>query len=214
QHDLAEHVVHLVRAGVVELVALEIDFGARFLGAVRLSAVLGEPLGEIERRRPSDVVGQIPVHLFLEGRIVLRGGVGLLQLKDQRHQRLGDETAAIDAEMAALVRPGSKCVRLLDGHRLLVMPAPRAARMNSRILCGSFCPGARSTPEDTSTPSARVMRSASPTFSASRPPESMNGTVRSTCPSNPQSKRRPRPPGRVAALGARASKMRLSATPT
>ena len=28
QHDLAEHVVHLVRAGVVELLALEIDFGA------------------------------------------------------------------------------------------------------------------------------------------------------------------------------------------
>ena len=35
QHDLAEHVVHLVRAGVVELLALEIDFGA----AEQLSAV-------------------------------------------------------------------------------------------------------------------------------------------------------------------------------
>ena len=28
QHDLAEHIVHLVRAGVVELLALEIDFRA------------------------------------------------------------------------------------------------------------------------------------------------------------------------------------------
>jgi hypothetical protein len=33
QHDLAEHVVHLVRAGVIELFALEIDF--------RAAAVLG-----------------------------------------------------------------------------------------------------------------------------------------------------------------------------
>ena len=28
QHDLAEHVVHLVRAGVIEVLALEIDFRA------------------------------------------------------------------------------------------------------------------------------------------------------------------------------------------
>ena len=28
QHDLAEHVVHLVRAGVVEVLALEVDFRA------------------------------------------------------------------------------------------------------------------------------------------------------------------------------------------
>ena len=41
QHDLAEHVVHLVRAGVIELLALEIDLGA--------AAVLGEALGKIER---------------------------------------------------------------------------------------------------------------------------------------------------------------------
>ena len=31
--------------------------------------------------------------------------VGLLDVEDQRHQRLGDEAAAIDAEMAALVGP-------------------------------------------------------------------------------------------------------------
>ena len=42
QHDLAEHVVHLVRAGVVEVLALEVDFGAAAGGlaqcAVRRSA--------------------------------------------------------------------------------------------------------------------------------------------------------------------------------
>ena len=55
--------------------------------------------------------------------------------------------------------------------------AARAARTKARILSGSFSPGARSTPEETSTPGARVMRSASATLPASSPPESMNGTL-------------------------------------
>ncbi len=63
QHDLAEHVVHLVRAGVVELLALEVDLGA--------AEMLGEALGEIERRGPADIVLEIAVHLGLEGRIGL-----------------------------------------------------------------------------------------------------------------------------------------------
>ena len=53
------------------------------------------------------------VHLALERRIGLGRGVGLLQLEDQRHQRLGDEAAAIDAEMAALVGPGAERIGLL-----------------------------------------------------------------------------------------------------
>ena len=65
----------------------------------------------------------------------------------------------------------------------LILPAfrrhseARAARMKARILSGSFTPGALSTPEETSTPGARVMRSASATFSGIRPPDSMNGIV-------------------------------------
>ena len=39
QQDLAQHVVDLVRAGVVELVALEIELGA--------AEMPGQPLGEI-----------------------------------------------------------------------------------------------------------------------------------------------------------------------
>ena len=57
------------------------------------------------------------VHLRLEGRVGLGVGVGLLQFEDERHQRLGDEAAAIDAEMAALVGAGAEGIRLLlDGH--------------------------------------------------------------------------------------------------
>ncbi len=42
EQDLAEAIVDLVRAGVVQLLALEID--------LRAAEMLGQPLGEIERR--------------------------------------------------------------------------------------------------------------------------------------------------------------------
>ena len=109
EQDLAEHVVDLVRAGVVQLVALEID--------LRPAEALGEPLGEIERARPPDIVLQEVVQLGVEGRVGLRLRVGLLELEDQRHQRLGDEPAAVDAEPAALVRPLAEGVGLVElGH--------------------------------------------------------------------------------------------------
>ena len=104
QHDLAEHIVYLVRAGVIELLALEID--------LRAAAVLGEPLGEIERRRPADIGREMAVHLGLEVGIGLGIGVGPLEIEDQRHQRLGDEAAAIEAEMAALVGAAAIGVQL------------------------------------------------------------------------------------------------------
>src|SRR5262249_30181452 len=209
EQDLAEHVVDLVRAGVIEVLALEIDFRpAR--AATGGTKMLGQALGEIERRRPPDVILEVGVHLAAEARVVLRLGVSLLQLENQRHQRLGDEAAAVQPEMPALVGPGAERIELLDGHVLLmalsgaaslVAPA-RAAAMKARILCGSSPPGARSTPEETSTAGAAVMRSASTTLSASRPPESMNGTRVSTFSSSRQSKRLPSPPGRVASSSA------------
>jgi hypothetical protein len=46
EQDLAEAIVDLVRAGVVQLVALEVDLGA--------AEMLGQALGEIEREgRPT-----------------------------------------------------------------------------------------------------------------------------------------------------------------
>ena len=57
------------------------------------------------------------VELGVEGRVRLRLRVGVLQLEDQRHQRLGDEPAAVDAEPAALVRPLAEGVGLVElGH--------------------------------------------------------------------------------------------------
>src|SRR5450830_1721357 len=145
--------------------------------------MLRETFRKIERRRPPDIVRQMAVHFALKFRIGLSRRVGFLQIEDQRHQRLGDETAAIDAEMPALVGAGAERIGLRRAHLLLTildapssrMSAERAARMKARILAGSLTPGERSTPEDTSTPGALVMRIASVTLPASSPPDSMNG---------------------------------------
>ena len=75
EQDLAEAVVDLVRAGVVQLLALEIDLGA----APRSRGDLedgGQPLGEIERARAADIVRVECVELGLEGRSFLGRLVG------------------------------------------------------------------------------------------------------------------------------------------
>ena len=95
--NLADAVVDLVRAGVVELVALEVDF--------RPAEMFGQPLGEIHRRRPSDIVLQQPVELFPELRVFLGARIFLLEVEHQRHQRLGDETPAELAETSVGVGP-------------------------------------------------------------------------------------------------------------
>src|SRR5262249_49701038 len=208
--------------GVIEILALEIDLrpaGAAARGG-EAAKMLGHALGEVERRRPPDIILEVAVHLAAEAGIVPRLGVGRLQLQNERHQRLGHETAAVEPEMSTLVGSGAERIELLDGHALLTAfsgaesfsTAARAAAMKARILSGSFSPGARSTPEETSTPGAAVMRSAWATFSASRPPESMNGRRVCTFSRSRQSKRRPSPPGRVASASARASKISRSAT--
>ena len=60
QQDLAHAGVDLVRAGVVQLVALEVDLGA--------AEMPGQPLGEPQRAGPADVVLQVVVQLRLERR--------------------------------------------------------------------------------------------------------------------------------------------------
>ena len=57
--------------------------------------------------------------------MVLRIGlcrlVGIVQLQDQRHQCFGDEPAAINTEMAALIRPGPIGIRRARGHEILLL---------------------------------------------------------------------------------------------
>src|SRR5262249_2356219 len=97
--DLPQAIVDLVRAGVVQLVALEVDLGA--------AEMPGETLGEIERARPSAIVGKKIVELCLEGGVGLGLGISPLKIQDQRHESFSHIAAAIEPEMAALVRPSA-----------------------------------------------------------------------------------------------------------
>ena len=72
EQDLAQAIVDLVRAGVIEVFALEIDF--------RAAEMLGQALGEIERAFAADIMRQQPVQFGLEGRILLGRLIGLLQI--------------------------------------------------------------------------------------------------------------------------------------
>src|SRR5512147_966332 len=139
------------------------------------------------------------VHLRLKGRVGLGFAVGALEIEDQRHQRLGDEAAAIDAEMPALIRPATIGIQLIRrgscAHDALARgcsDACLAALMKLATSFASFSPRARSTPEETSTSVAPVTLIASPTVSAVNPPERAKGGF--TPVSDCQSKGTPLPP--------------------
>ena len=97
EQHLAEAVIDLVGAGMVQLVALEIDF--------RPAEMLGQALGEIERRRAAHIVGPQVLHLGREGGVLLGLAILGLQLQHEGHQRLGDIASAELAEPAIRVRP-------------------------------------------------------------------------------------------------------------
>jgi hypothetical protein len=59
---------------MIEIFALEVDLGA--------AELLRQAFGEIQRRRPPDIMGKIVIHFLLIGRIGLGVGIGLLQFKD------------------------------------------------------------------------------------------------------------------------------------
>src|SRR5262249_37071978 len=108
QHDLTEHIVHFMRAGVIQFFALEVD--------LRAAAVLSESLRKIKRGWPADIVGKMALHFLLESKVGLRLSVGLLKLENKRHQGLGDKSAAINAEMPTLVGTGPEGIWSLYGH--------------------------------------------------------------------------------------------------
>src|SRR5439155_11463724 len=90
QQRLADRVVELVRAGVAQVLALEVD--------VRAAEVLAQPRRGVERSRPADERAAMSGQLELE----LRVGLGLvphvLELAQRAHQRLRHVLAAEGAE--------------------------------------------------------------------------------------------------------------------
>ena len=93
------------------------------------------------------------------------------------------------------------------------MSAARALAMNARISAGSFTPRSRSTPDDTSTAVAPVIRIASATLSTVSPPARIHGAGARQPRSSDQSNRTALPPGRVASGGGLASTSSRSAPP-
>src|SRR5205085_7429694 len=115
EQRLAESVVELVRAGVKQVLALQVEPLAR-----------GEALGERERRRPAGVRAAELVQLGAEG--FVRPGLvpARLELVERRDQRLGDEAAAVLAvgqlQSGPLPAPAEPALPLLRGS---VEPTPR-----------------------------------------------------------------------------------------
>ena len=95
KQPLADGVVDLVGAGVIEVLALEIDAGA--------AALLCQPLGKMKRARPADERFEQPVELGLEGRIAAGLFVLDRQLLQRVHQGFGDVAPAEFPESALRV---------------------------------------------------------------------------------------------------------------
>ena len=96
QQPLPQGVVDLVRAGVGQVFAFEEDPGA--------AAVCGQPLGQVERRRPAGEVSGERSELIPESGVGFSCLIGLNQLIQGRHQRLGHKAPAVFAKVSPAIR--------------------------------------------------------------------------------------------------------------
>ena len=96
EQDLTDRVVDLVRAGMAEIFALEID--------LRAAELLGQPFGEIKRRFSADIFMQIMLELPVENRIAAHLSVSALKLRQRRHESFGYVATAVRTEVAPAVR--------------------------------------------------------------------------------------------------------------
>ena len=93
QQGLAQAVVDLVRAGVQQVLALDVD--------LRAAVDFAQALGVIERRGPAGVVGEQILQLGLKRRIEARFQIRLLQFFERRHEDFGNVSAAVGTEVSA-----------------------------------------------------------------------------------------------------------------
>jgi hypothetical protein len=94
--SLADRIVDLVRAGVIEVFALEPDLSA--------ASLLGQSLGVIDRARTSHIVLEFVCELGLELRIVAHAQILAFEFVQRMHERFSDEHAAVGPEVATAVR--------------------------------------------------------------------------------------------------------------
>ena len=95
EQQLTEHVVDLVRTGVVEVFALQENPCA--------TGEFAHARGFVERRGTSDVVALQPIELTEKFVVRAHLLVGSGHVVDNRHERLGNVTAAVHAEVSARV---------------------------------------------------------------------------------------------------------------
>jgi hypothetical protein len=95
QQGLTDGVVDLVRAGVIEVFALQVDLGA--------AEDFRPAPGVVDRAGPADVVAQFVAEFGLKIRVVPGRFIFARQFVERRHERLGDINAAVWAEMAARI---------------------------------------------------------------------------------------------------------------
>ena len=108
EDDLPQHVVDLVRARVVQLVALHVDLGT--------AKMVRQPLAEIKRAGAAHVMGPEIVHFGPEAVVGLGPLVLFFQFEDQRHERFGHEAPAEIAETAIFIRAGHEAVEKIVCH--------------------------------------------------------------------------------------------------
>ena len=118
QHRLAERVVDFVGAGVIQILALQIN--------LRPAGVLAEPLGVIQRRWPADVMLEQVVQFAAEGVVAASGIVGRRQFHESGSQCFRDVTAAELAETTRTIWHQAKLA-----HETLF--ATRNAKATGRI---------------------------------------------------------------------------------
>jgi hypothetical protein len=116
QQRLTDGVVDLVRAGVVEVLALEEDAGA--------AEPAGQVLGEGERAGAAHVLAQVAIEGVEEAAVGSATGVGLGQLVERGDERFGDVAAAIGAEPSSGVG-SAEHGHLLGAGRGMLRPARR-----------------------------------------------------------------------------------------
>ena len=138
EQGLADRIVQLVRSGVAEVLALEMDAGA--------AEVLAQARGRVEGGRPADEGAPVAGKLELKLRIGLGFVPHVLELVERAHQRLGDVLAAEGSE------PSVDGMRQRGARHQDAASASRTARTKARTLSGSLTLGRASTPLETSTP--------------------------------------------------------------
>jgi hypothetical protein len=96
EQTLTDRIVDLVRAGVTEVLALQVD--------LRAAEAPGQVLREVERRGPSGVFAQAVAELGFEVGSAPPFLVGCLELEQRRHQCLGDVAPAEFSEVTGAIR--------------------------------------------------------------------------------------------------------------